>query len=247
MDQPQGPRRGYLFLGAAMPIEPTQKRAIAFFDGQNLYNAAKAAFGNPFPDYDPMALASWVCAQKGWDLIGVRHYTGIHLATEKPFWNHYWTAKMGAMGTRGIHTFSRPLKYRTQELKWPDGSFIKLPDGSPYTIRMGQEKGIDIRIALDIVSLAVDQSYDVAILFSQDQDLSEAVDEVKTIARLQNRWVKVACAYPFSLTPVNPRHRNGRGVDRTDWIKIDQAAYSSCHDPNDYCPKKPGNPPLATS
>ncbi len=32
-----------------MPVEPILKRAIAFFDGQNLFYAAKYAFGYPWP------------------------------------------------------------------------------------------------------------------------------------------------------------------------------------------------------
>lgn len=221
-----------------MPTEPTLKRTVAFFDGQNLFHAAKAAFGSRWPDYDPQALVARVCAEKGWTPTEVRHYTGVPSAKDDPKWNHFWNSKMAAMGSRGVITFNRSLMYRDQEVLWPDKSPITLPDGTPYVLRVGKEKGIDIRIALDVVSLAVDEAYDVAILFTQDQDLSEAVDEVKRIARLQRRWVKVACAYPFSPTPVDPRHRNGRGVNGTDWIRIDQASYASCVDPNNYLPPK---------
>jgi hypothetical protein len=44
-------------------------RAAAFFDGQNLFHCAKAAFGYTFPNYDPVVLANAVCAQKGWRLV----------------------------------------------------------------------------------------------------------------------------------------------------------------------------------
>ena len=36
-----------------MLIEPEQKRAVGFFDGQNLYRHAKAAFGHYHPNFDP--------------------------------------------------------------------------------------------------------------------------------------------------------------------------------------------------
>jgi uncharacterized LabA/DUF88 family protein len=36
-----------------------------------------------------------------------------------------------------------------------------------------EEKGIDVRIAIDVIRLAHRNAYDVALLFSQDQDLSE--------------------------------------------------------------------------
>jgi hypothetical protein len=96
---------------------------------------------------------------------------------------------------------------------------------------VGHEKGIDIRIALDVVRLARDGRYDVALIFSQDQDLSEAVEAVKEIARAQNRWIKVAGAFP-----VGPATRNRRGIDRTDWVRIGRAEYDTCIDPSTYRP-----------
>lgn len=40
-----------------MPAEPAIKRTISFFDGQNLYHAAKAAFGYIYPNY--VILRNW--------------------------------------------------------------------------------------------------------------------------------------------------------------------------------------------
>lgn len=97
------------------------------------------------------------------------------------------------------------------------------------TVLIGQEKGIDVRIALDMVRKARMNEYDVALLFSQDQDLSEAADDIKKIAREQERWIKVACAFPQS-----PAYQNQRGVNDTDWIPLDRQFYSACLDPRDY-------------
>jgi hypothetical protein len=94
---------------------------------------------------------------------------------------------------------------------------------------MGQEKGIDIRLALDMVRMTHQKAYDVALIFSQDQDLTEAVEEVKTIAKEQNRWIKIASAFP-----VSPTYRNRRGIDKTDWILIDRTTYEACLDLTDY-------------
>ncbi|HNR32025.1 MAG TPA: hypothetical protein PKI11_14130 [Candidatus Hydrogenedentes bacterium] len=44
-----------------MLTEPSVKRAYAFVDGQNLFYAAKKAFGYSYPNYDPSALARAVC------------------------------------------------------------------------------------------------------------------------------------------------------------------------------------------
>ena len=40
-----------------MNREPPAKRAVAFVDGQNLFHAAREAFGNSYPNYDVSALA----------------------------------------------------------------------------------------------------------------------------------------------------------------------------------------------
>ena len=78
---------------------------------------------------------------------------------------------------------------------------------------------------------------DVALLFSQDQDLSEVASEIRSIAREQDRWIKIACAFPFS-----PTTRNRRGIEKTDWIRIDRATYDACLDRRDYRPRSPAKP-----
>jgi uncharacterized LabA/DUF88 family protein len=208
-----------------MPDEPSVKRTFAFFDGQNLFYAAKEALGYSFPNYDPKALTEKICADKGWTVSGIHFYTGVPSAADKPEWNYFWTAKMAVMGTRGIKTFSRALRYRNQT--------VALRDGTLASTLVGQEKGIDVRIALDIVRFALEDKYDVALIFSQDQDLTEAVQDVKKISILQKRWINVSCAFPVS--PTVPKTR---GINGTDWIRIDRALYDSCIDPSDYRQKK---------
>ena len=90
------------------------------------------------------------------------------------------------------------------------------------------------RIALDIVHAVRANLCDVALVFSQDQDLSEVADEVRAISTDQGRWFKIASAYPFSPTTTNKR-----GINKTDWIRIDRATYDACIDPADYRPKSP--------
>lgn len=207
-----------------MPAEPTTKRAVAFFDGQNVFHSAKAAFGYTFPNFDPKALAEAVCRASGWQCAGVRFYTGVPDASDNAFWNHFWVAKGAQMGRDGVYVCTRPLRYRNKQ--------VRLPDGTVHSFLDGDEKGIDVRIALDVIRLAHQRAYDVAILFCRDQDLSEVAEEVRLLARDQNRWIKIASAYPFS-----PAIRNVRGINKTDWIRIDRVMYDTCLDPRDYRPK----------
>jgi hypothetical protein len=84
-----------------------------------------------------------------------------------------------------------------------------------------------------VISLANAAAFDVGLILSQDQDLSEVADETRVIANQQNRWIKLASAYPYS-----PTRQNKRGINNTDWIRIDRAAYDACLDPTDYRPKR---------
>jgi hypothetical protein len=55
-----------------MATEPVTKRAVAFFDGQNLFRHAKAAFGHFHPNYDVTKLFEAVCSANGWQPFGIR-------------------------------------------------------------------------------------------------------------------------------------------------------------------------------
>lgn len=204
-----------------MVDEPHLKRAVAFVDGQNLFYAAKECFGYPYPNYDVLALAQEVCRQQGWQLEAVRFYTGVPDREDNAFWHYFWFAKLGAMGHKGVHVFRRALRYRNQT--------VQRSDGTSQAILIAEEKGIDVRIALDTLHLATRDEYDVALIFSQDQDLSEVADDVRSIGSEQGRWIKIASAFP-----VSPTSRNRRGINKTDWIPIDRQLYDRCLDPRDY-------------
>jgi uncharacterized LabA/DUF88 family protein len=201
--------------------EPQVKRVVVFVDGQNLFHAAREAFGYTYPSYDVSALAERVCTGQGWKLDQVRFYTGIPDADDNPWWNRFWTRKLAAMGRQGVVVFSRPLRYRNRR--------VVLPDGTKCSFLTGEEKGVDVRIALDVIALAHRREYDVALVMSQDQDLSEVAEEIRVIAREQRRWIKIASAFPQS-----PASRNRRGINKTDWIRIDRRLYDQCLDGRDY-------------
>lgn len=200
--------------------EPEIKRAIAFIDGQNLYHHARSAFDVTHPNYDVLALARKICQSHGWFFKSVRFYTGMPELADDPRWHHFWAKKLLTIKRQGVHVYSRRLRYREKDVTI---------EGTTHKIIVGEEKGIDIRIALDCVSLASSNDLDVAVIFSQDQDMSEVVDEIKKIARLQKRWIKVACAFPIS-----PTADNRRGINGADWIPFDSTLYNSCIDPRDY-------------
>lgn len=219
----KAPGRGYPFL---MPQEPAEKRTVAFFDGQNFFRCAQFAFNLSYPNFDPVLLAQKVCHEQGWKLSEVRFYTGLPDATKDPHWNYFWTQKLRVLGRKqNVQVITRPLRYRTKE--------VDLPDGTKETVEFAVEKGIDVRLALDVVKLGWRHEYDVALIFSQDQDLCEVVEDITSYAKTENRWIRIASAFPSATG-----YSNRRGIARTDWIRIDQTFYDACIDPGDYRPMK---------
>jgi hypothetical protein len=103
-----------------VPSEPPSKRVVAFVDAQNLFHAAKEAFGYRYPNFDPLKLARGVCESRAWRLEETRLYTGVPAAADNPFWNHFWTAKLAQMGREGVVTYARALRYRNQTVRLPD-------------------------------------------------------------------------------------------------------------------------------
>ena len=156
----------------------------------------------------------------------MRFYTGVPDASDDPFWSHFWTSKLAQTGRRGATVYSRSLVYRNKVLR--------LPDGSQTSFLKAEEKGIDVRIAIDIISFAWRNLFDVALVFSQDQDLSEVAREIRDVGRRQDRWIKIASAFP-----VSPASTNRKGINFTDWVLIDRPMYDACLDARDYRLKKP--------
>ncbi len=189
--------------------EPDTKRAEVFFDLQNLYLSVKTAWGVKYPNFDPIALSRLIVKKySAWKLTGIHLYTGIHTAEKNLFWHQFWTNKLAAHKANDtrVDVFTAPLHYN---------------NGVP------SEKGVDVRIALDLVRAARLNRCDVAVLFSRDTDFAEVAKEIRAIAYEKQRWIKIV-----SVMPDHPALK--RGIDGTDWIRLSQAEYERCIDSNDY-------------
>lgn len=208
---------GYFLPDFLYPSEPEVKRLYTFFDCQNLFNSAKKAWGYTFPNFDPIKLAIMV-QQKfpDWQLEKILIYTGIHHSKKNKFWHSFWTNKLQvAARDQRVTVTTRVLKYAKD-----DGGY-----------EVAREKGIDIKIALDLIRLARVNAYDVAVLFSQDNDFTEVAEELRDVAKKNDRWIKIASAYPCYAT------KKQRGIAKTDWLPFDKAEYDRCIDLKDYRPK----------
>jgi len=178
----------------ASPKPPASPQAIAFFDGQNLFRSAKRAFAYIYPNYDPKKLSQKICINQGWELKETRFYTGFRNLREDIFWNQFWRGKFAQLKRDSVHVFSRDLRYQNEQ--------VTLPTGQIYTIRTTREKGVDVKIAVDIIRLAHRRIYDVALVFSQDQDFSESRRKSASLLRNKTPGLKLHLLFLVLHLPI---------------------------------------------
>ena len=92
---------------------------------------------------------------------------------------------------------------------------------------------MDVSLALELVRATYDQSYEAAIIVSQDWDFGPAVRLAKEIARAKHRRLMFDSCFPLG-----PGSHSRRGVPGTTWVPIGQATYDSCRDLRDYRPSR---------
>jgi uncharacterized LabA/DUF88 family protein len=215
---------GSPFLRFAQPDSiriGSENRRSTFNGNQDTF--AKRCFGYKFPNFDIAKLiAAIVALEPNRKLVSSCFYIGIptHLDDLDNF--NWWNKKLAAMGRSGVKVERRYLKRR--ELK------IRL-EGIVYfeaTIPRLQEKGIDLKLGLDLVRSARNNEFDAGIIFSQDGDLVEAVEEVHGIAREQKRWIQLECAHPVAAGV------DSRPIKRTIPRQMTKALYDACLDATDY-------------
>ena len=144
----------------------------------------------------------------GRTLAQTRFYTGVPDASSSPFWHGFWTNKLQYLRRNGVYAYRGRVN----------------PGG--------QEKGVDVSLAVDLVQATHELRYDVAIIVSQDWDFGPAVGLAKRIATAQGRRLIFESAYPLG-----PGSRSSRGIPGTVWVPIDQALYDACRDYRDYRPQ----------
>lgn len=149
-------------------IVSVPKRVILFVDYQNVYRCARDAYeatGAPssFGQVLPLRIGQLICSEKfrgageGRVLAGVRVYCG------RPSQAH---------DAKGY------AAHRRQSAAWEKLGITVVTRTLRYLGGVVQEKGIDVSLAIDFVSMAVDKKFDVGVIFSTDTDLIPALEFV---------------------------------------------------------------------
>lgn len=219
-------------------------RVYTFFDGQAVFNQAKACYGYGTPDYDPLCLAkSVVNLAPNRELKGFFFYTGVPDVKIKPNLRPFWENKLKAIkaaaknepGLTRFGVYSRPLLYSTVEIEDKN-------TGRKILWKVGREKGIDLRLGLDAVKYTRLAEFDVMIIFSQDSDFTELFKEIIEIVKTQGRSVSFESAFPYDPKPVRTTAYL-YGIPGSANRKISKAEYDACKDPftPNYWPRPRGS------
>ena len=134
-------------------------RVAVFIDGANAYRAFKSTFGSS--RYAPLRLAVELAAGRA--LVRAAFYVAAV------------PQEMDARLYAGQQAFLARLQAQRGLTLWTGR--MAYAGGRWY------EKGVDVKIATDMVALAYAGEYDVAVLVSGDGDLAPAVHEVRRIGR----------------------------------------------------------------
>ena len=146
------------------------KRVMLFVDYENVHRHALTRFHPPrasrkLGHIDPLRLGELLVSRRRSPsvLVGVRVYRGLPAPRRQP-------AAAAANGRQAdawtrssslVSVIRRPLRYPKT---WPEHPAI--------------EKGVDVHLAVDLVRLAFERAYDVAILMSSDTDQQPALETV---------------------------------------------------------------------
>lgn len=137
-------------------------------------------------DFDYRGFAQTLIKEKS--LVEIRYYVGA--IKRQNGQNREKSEKLYANQQKLI------AKLQQQNISVVLGNLIQHPDKSFH------EKGVDVRIAVEMIRLAREDKYDIAYLLSSDTDLVPAVEEVKFFNK-QVCYVGVSRGQSFGLTKVS--------------------------------------------
>jgi uncharacterized LabA/DUF88 family protein len=161
---------------------------VVFLDSQNVYKGAREAFcGYGAPHWEgqvhPLALGQLIAADSPYErqLHQVRVYRGQPDATRDP---------------RGYAANARQVAaWRQSPMVDVTMRTLRYPYGWPNSHQAGekpQEKGIDVALAIDFVSMAVAGDFGVGVMMSTDTDLKPALEAVARLTPTQGVRAEVA-------------------------------------------------------
>jgi uncharacterized LabA/DUF88 family protein len=179
-------------------------RVKVFIDYQNVYHGARGAFGQKDDHPNVGHVRPWglgvLLRQLGEavdparTLEQVAIYRGEPTTRSHPLLQAAFQKQVAAWSSLApkLDVTTRPLRYNAT--RWDHS-------GKPIEWDKGEEKGIDVLLALGLVLGAIRDEYDVAVVVSGDTDLVPAIDATLDVGP---RTRATAASYGFQADLVPP-------------------------------------------
>ena len=161
-------------------------RGFVFIDGSNFYFKLRQLSAcldkAALLDFDYQRMSRWLVAPG--ELAGGRYYIGA-------------VKQDGSDKAKRLYADQQRLfrKLQGQGIEVVPGHFIRHPD------RTFHEKGVDVRLAVEMIRLAREDRYDQAYLLSSDTDLVPAVEEVRSLGK-RVQYVGIPKGQSYGLSKV---------------------------------------------
>ena len=164
------------------------KKAIVFIDGSNFYYRLKhiikkSANNTSLLDFNYQKFCFWLC--KDFEVVEIRYYIGVI------------RRKNNDQKSEKLYNDQQRLfrKLQKHKVKIVLGLLIQHPDKTYH------EKGVDVRLAVEMIKLAREDKYDTAFLISSDTDLVPAVEEVLLLGK-KVKYIGATDCQSFGLSKI---------------------------------------------
>ncbi|MEM7322197.1 MAG: NYN domain-containing protein [Actinomycetota bacterium] len=201
-----------------------------FIDGQNVTIGARYAFGGT-GNMHPLLLGRALAGDNR--LVEIRYATGIPDADVNPDRAAGERRRHELMRRTDVVVLERKLRYRWEweirdrDLPNPRKHQDEVRQARVESRNRGQEKGIDVWLALDALVMCTRAEIDRVIIASADTDLDMVPHHMKMIPGQENTQVVAAKVVPDDRTL-----RMNDAYD--DTLAIDRAVYEAARDTFDY-------------
>ncbi|OGI28055.1 MAG: hypothetical protein A2359_05110 [Candidatus Moranbacteria bacterium RIFOXYB1_FULL_43_19] len=168
-------------------MENKKERVQIFIDGGNFFHLALKKLGIGENDFSFNGFANFLANGREIVSMGKRFYVGTvreqvgNPRSKKAMSKQ--TKLFTTLKTTGWEIKTSKLRTRIERIKI-DGRVVNHEElrrkgVNEIEIRTTREKGIDVKLATDLIVGAVDDRYDTAIIVSSDSDLVPAIDWIR--------------------------------------------------------------------
>ena len=202
------------------------ERVSIYIDGGNFYHLALKKLGIEEMDFNFEGFTNFLANSRIISDMGKRFYIGTVREKEGDQRSKEAMSKQTSLFTilkkNHWEIKTSKLKTRIEEInideRVSDYEKIRKLGIKTITFERLREKGIDVKLATDLIVGAIDDQYDAAIIISSDGDLIPAIDWVRI--RMKKKIEYVGFSIPDETNPKNSTNPMISLITKTDVKRI---------------------------